>query len=884
MHAWALKDNPSVAVADWSFLQHPDNQPLLAGTRHALLNRIAASDRLQQTFLQSSRSAEAPLRWAESAIASYLLVDQQFRQRLCVLCFLFSGTPVRSDEFFSLTWKNTQRVRGLTIRHQRVMLHLQYHKGQQQTGRYKENVRFLPDALADLLLDYLVYVLPFRHALLRQADAASTLSPFLWEKKGQVWPAEALSEHLEAASMRAQIPLLHVQTWRQMTVAIVKTKFAAYLPYFEVDPADEDAEETEESIRILTRQRNHSTRTANRAYANTPGATYANVWDGLIRMGLRASTLWQDFWGVDIVLSSSKREREADTAGQMVKRIAVGRFQPRRPWSASELLAAMRTLLQQPAATWRSPEQERAMVTIMSRAEQVVAILPTGAGKSMLFLLPCTLPDARVTVLIVPLVALRIDLIRRIRALGIVFLEWTVGEHREAPLVIVSVEAAASKAFFQYAQGLVAQQKLDRIVTDEAHLSVTAVAYRPVLGEVAALRQLRTQFVYLTATLPPSYQAEFEQRNHLCRPHIIRASSNRPNIQYFLADLLACAAYTSALWSVEDKRAILTTWTTDATQPFLIATTALAEGFDHPSVRVVINVGAPRSLLTFAQESGRAGRDGQRAFSLVILPVDWKPAAAVSPLAQTTSISDVSLRHALDEQAMHRFLAGQQCYRTSLTEALDHPRHRRWCATPDLSCNICRESHPQPMPPSLAPSSPRELPTGLTQIQQEQLQTATELAQYRQDLAAVRGSCLLCRGRGEPFDHAFRHCPGRFAVFDARHAARDRHAAAGRQWLDAYSACFFCLNPQGVCSRANVSVPATSSCEDGDVVLPLCYGAFVGSSYGPRWFAEHFQQHFTEVDSFLDWIGQPTQFGGGPAIQAVRVAAKMMASYREWLF
>ena len=53
--------------------------------------------------------------------------------------------------------------------------------------------------------------------------------------------------------------------------------------------------------------------------------------------------------------------------------------------------------------------------------------------------------------------------------------------------------------------------------------------------DLAAIRGLRTQFVYLTATLPPSMQAEFEERNHLLRPKVIRASSNRPNIFYMVS-------------------------------------------------------------------------------------------------------------------------------------------------------------------------------------------------------------------------------------------------------------------------------------------------------------------------------------------------------------
>ena len=97
---------------------------------------------------------------------------------------------------------------------------------------------------------------------------------------------------------------------------------------------------------------------------------------------------------------------------------------------------------------------------------------------------------------------------------------------------MVSVEAAATKAFLGFSQGLIAQQKLDRIIINECHLTVTAVQYRPVMTELTMLRSLRTQFIYLTATLLPSMREEFEERNHLLRPTIVRASSNRSNLAY----------------------------------------------------------------------------------------------------------------------------------------------------------------------------------------------------------------------------------------------------------------------------------------------------------------------------------------------------------------
>ena len=184
------------------------------------------------------------------------------------------------------------------------------------------------------------------------------------------------------------------------------------------------------------------------------------------------------------------------------------------------------------ALQWKSAMQERAAVTVMSGSEQVVVVLGTGEGKSLLFMLPCVLPDAGIIILILPLVSLRGDLLRRVRELAIDHWIWTPHETRTAPLVFVSAEAARTKAFRAYAYKLAAMGALGRIVLDEAHFTVTASEYRAAMVDLALIRGVRTQFVYLTATLPPTLQAQFELQNNLVNPKTIRASTNWRNLSY----------------------------------------------------------------------------------------------------------------------------------------------------------------------------------------------------------------------------------------------------------------------------------------------------------------------------------------------------------------
>ncbi|KAK4552367.1 hypothetical protein LTR86_010381 [Recurvomyces mirabilis] len=704
LSAPSLQDRNNNDTVNWSFKDCADNAALLDGTEHFLLRTIERSKPLSRLFVSDITKGKDGRGWRESAMATYEAHVQDFLAALCVLIHISSGQPLREPEFFSMLWRNTQRRRHITLRFSRVMIQTNYGKQQEQQGLGQDSVRFLAQPIGTLLLDYIIYVLPLRERFLRHAVPHALSSPLLWEEGGRVWPETRLSASLEAACARARLPRLHVSNWRQITVAIVKTKFAGDTHCFEVEGGDPDEEEIVEDIRAMTNQRNHRTRT-----------------------GLRASQLWHAFWGLDILFAECKRKNEPGMEPTMRKRIAKGIYKPRPPWSSGPLLQELRRLYRNPSMQWKSKEQERAVVMMMTWEEQIIAVLPTGGGKSILFMLPCTLSGAGVTLLVVPLVALRGDLLRRVQELKIDYLEWTPEEERDASLVFVSAEAASQPGFLQYARRLVDDQRLDRIVVDECHLTVTAADYRRSIVDLSQIRSLPTQFVYLTATLPPAMQTEFEERNHLHQPTIIRASTNRSNIFYTvqqcpsgpgrflqqvatdvleswpdlvsadrdkavlyvrsrddardLAALLTCDLYVGGnSLTNAGKTVFLQEWTKDPQRPFLVATTALAEGFDYPYVRLAAIVDEPQDLMVFGQETGRIGRDGTKAYAVVYLPSTWKalPQPGHTP-DLVSSLYDRSLWEQQNRLAVHRFLRGDQCRRTALSEALDDPQHRWWC-------------------------------------------------------------------------------------------------------------------------------------------------------------------------------------------------------------
>ncbi|RHZ43207.1 uncharacterized protein CDV56_101272 [Aspergillus thermomutatus] len=229
----------------------------------------------------------------------------------------------------------------------------------------------------------------------------------------------------------------------------------------------------------------------------------------------------------------------------------------------------------------------------------------------MLFMVPAFAAPGGTTIVVVPLVALRADMQRRCRELGISCVPW---ESRRPPdaasIVLVTPESAVSPDFQTFLNQLRWMRRLDRIMIDECHV-----------------------MVWLTATLPPSMEDELCRRMKHDRTAmtIYRAQTSRPNVAYRWIESEAVVAFIQdRIQQVAGGKVIIyaniigqVTAMTRVLGPVITAMSALGMGVDIPNIRSIIHIGTPRTLLDYAQESGRAGRDGQRSEAIIIQPAGW---------------------------------------------------------------------------------------------------------------------------------------------------------------------------------------------------------------------------------------------------------------------
>jgi len=327
------------------------------------------------------------------------------------------------------------------------------------------------------------------------------------------------------------------------------------------------------------------------------------------------------------------------------------------------LPASIPTLLRRFFRLKRLRPGQRDVIDRVLAGEDVLAIMPTGGGKSLCYQLP-GLHMKGTTVVVSPLISLMKDQADKLeeRGAGVAAVNSTLSEREErdlleeirrhkADFVFTTPERLADKAFLETLK----RTKIDLFVVDEAHcISQWGHDFRPAFLELgAALRALGDPpLLALTATATPDVVDDI--RKHLGRPglQVVQAALYRPNLRFavrqvtseedkrrVLLETLSMEKGAAIIYSATVKAAeALHAWLeaqgkrnvlyhgrmpkrarTEAQDAFMggastmVATNAFGMGIDRADIRAVIHYQLPGSLEAYYQEAGRAGRDGKEA-------------------------------------------------------------------------------------------------------------------------------------------------------------------------------------------------------------------------------------------------------------------------------
>jgi ATP-dependent DNA helicase RecQ len=317
---------------------------------------------------------------------------------------------------------------------------------------------------------------------------------------------------------------------------------------------------------------------------------------------------------------------------------------------------------------FRLGQQE--IIHAIQSQKDVLAVLPTGGGKSLCYQLPAVYQN-QLVVVISPLIALMKDQVSNLERLGIPAACLHSGQsledkraifHRMAKggafLLYLSPERAQKDGFKNW----VRQQKIGLFAIDEAHcVSQWGHDFREEYGQLRILKELRPDvpILALTASATPIVLADIAKQLSLKNPERHVHGFYRPNLYYqveFCEDettkkryllqslhqtpsgrvIIYCGtrknteaiaamvkkqfketAYYHAGMDNEDRHAVQEAYERGEVR-ILVATNAFGMGIDHPDVRLVLHYQMPGNIDSLYQEMGRAGRDGKPSTCIML--------------------------------------------------------------------------------------------------------------------------------------------------------------------------------------------------------------------------------------------------------------------------
>ena len=306
------------------------------------------------------------------------------------------------------------------------------------------------------------------------------------------------------------------------------------------------------------------------------------------------------------------------------------------------------------------------IITSIGEGKDTLGLMPTGGGKSITFQVPALAKEGMCLV-ITPLIALMKDQVENLKSRDIKAIAIYSGMTRQE--IIVALENCI---FGNYKFLYISPERLDTeifrvklrsmnismITVDESHcISQWGYDFRPAYLKIAEIRELLPDIpvLALTATATPEVVKDIQQRLHFKKENVFRMSFERKNLAYIVRNtdnktgeilhILNRMPGSSIIYVRNRKRTKETTlflqregitadfyhaglnndvkdlrqkrWQSGECR-VMVATNAFGMGIDKPDVRTVIHLDLPDSPEAYFQEAGRAGRDGEKAYAIIL--------------------------------------------------------------------------------------------------------------------------------------------------------------------------------------------------------------------------------------------------------------------------